>query len=97
LLQEGQTAGVGDELYVGGPEFFEEGVDGADVIHVGVGEENAADGCAENAGGGEDVVVGAGEAGVDEGEAVGFADEVAVDEAEAGELSGVGRDLSGFH
>jgi hypothetical protein len=95
--EEGQAAGVGDELDVGGAEFCEEGVNGADVVHVSVGEENASDGCAEGVGGGEDVVVSAGEAGVDEGEAVGLAHEVTVDEAEAGELNGVGGDLSGFH
>jgi hypothetical protein len=97
FLEEGQAAGVGDELDVRGAEFFEEGVDGADVVPVGVGEEDAADGCAESASGDEDVVVGAGEAGVDEGEAVGFANEEAVDEAESGELDSVGGDLSRFH
>jgi hypothetical protein len=39
----------------------------------------------------------AGEAGVDECEAVGFADEETIHETEAGELDGVGGYLSGFH
>jgi hypothetical protein len=42
LLEERQAARVGDELDVRGAEFLEEGVDGAEVIHVGVGEKNAA-------------------------------------------------------
>ena len=97
LLEEGKTARVGDELDVGRAEFFEEGVDGAEVVHVGVSEKEAANGRGEGAGGGEDIALRAWEAGVDEGEAVGFADEVAVDEAETGELGGVGGDLGGFH
>jgi hypothetical protein len=67
------------------------------VIDVGVGEEDAADGCSEGAGGGKDVIGGVGEVGVDEGEAVGFADEVAVDEAETCELVAVGGDRGRFH
>jgi hypothetical protein len=67
------------------------------VVDVGVGEENATDGCAEGAGGGEDVIGGVGEVGVDEGEAVGFADEVTVDEAKASELVAVGRDRCRSH
>jgi hypothetical protein len=67
------------------------------VVDVGVGEEDAADGCAEGASGGEDVVGGVGEVGVDEGEAVGFADEIAVDEAETRELVAVGGDRGRFH
>jgi hypothetical protein len=67
------------------------------VVDVGVGEKNAADGSAESAGGGEDVVGGVGQVGVDEGEAVGLADEVAVDEAETGELVSVGGDRGGLH
>jgi hypothetical protein len=96
-MQERDAAGTGGQLYVGGAELRGEIVDRADVIHVGVGEEDAADGCAEGTGGGEYVVGCAGEAGVDEGEAVGFAHEVAVDEAETGELVGVGGDRCGFH
>jgi hypothetical protein len=97
FLEEREAAGVGDELDVCGAEFFEESVDGADVVHVSVGEENAADGRVERTGGGEDVVVGSGEAGVDEGDAVGLADEIAIDEGEAGELKGVGGDLGRLH
>ena len=67
------------------------------MVDVGVGEEDAADGCAEGASGGEDVVGGVGEVGVDEGETVGFADEVAVDEAETRELMAVGGDRGRFH
>lgn len=67
------------------------------MVDVGVSEEDAADGRAESLCGGEDVVVGVGEVGVDEGEAVGLADEVAVDQAEASELMGVGGDRCGLH
>ena len=49
------------------------------MVDMGVGEEDAADGCTEGTGCGENVLGGVGEIGVDEGEAVGFADEVAVD------------------
>ena len=67
------------------------------MIDVRVGEEDAADGCAKGAGGGEDVVSRIGEVGVDEGEAVGFADKVTVDEAQACELVAVGGDRGRFH
>ena len=67
------------------------------MIHMCVREKDAADGCAESAGSGENVVVGVGQAGVDEGEAVGLTHEVAINEAEAGELGGVGCNLRGFH
>ena len=68
------------------------------MVAVGVGEEDAADGAAvERLGGGEDVFGGAAGGGVDESEAVGLGDEVAVHEAEAGELVGVGRDAGEFH
>lgn len=97
FLQERQSADVRGELDLRGAQLREKGIDGADVVDVGVGEEDAADGCVEGAGGGEDVVCGVGEVGVDEGEAVGFADEVAVDEAEAGELMAVGGDRGRFH
>ena len=97
FLEQGETAVVGDELDGGGAEFFDEGVDGTDVVHVGVGEEDSADGGSEEAGGDEDVVVATGEAGVDEGETVGFKDEVTINETEAGELGGIGGDLRGFH
>ena len=48
------------------------------MVHVGVGDENAQDGLAEDAGGGEDVVLGAGKAGVDPGKAVLLANELTV-------------------
>ena len=67
------------------------------MVDVGVGEEDATNGCAEGAGGGEDVVCGAGEVGIDECEAVGFVDEVAVDEAKASELVAVGSDRCRSH
>ena len=97
FLQQREGAGVGSELDPRGAKFREEGVDGADVVDVGVGEEDAADGSAEGFGDGEDVVVGVGEVRVDESEAIGLADEVTVDEAEAGELVGVGGDRGGLH
>ena len=98
LLQEGEAAGVDGEFDFGGGEFGDEVVYGAGVVHVGVGEEDAADRCSEGVGGGEDGVGGVGEVGVEEGKAVGLADEVAVEEmAEAGELVGVGGDGGGFH
>lgn len=84
--EEGKASGAGGE-FDPGPEAGDEGVDRADVIDVGVGEGDAADGGA--GGGGEDVGSGSGEAGVDQGEAVGLRDEIAVDEAVAGELEGV--------
>ena len=67
------------------------------MIDVRVGEEDAADGCAEGAGGGEDVIGRIGEVGVDEGEAIGFANEVAVDEAKTCELVSAGGDRGRFH
>jgi hypothetical protein len=70
-------------------EEFGEGVERTDVVGVGVGEEDAADGSAEGLGGLEKFDGGA-EGGVDECEAVGLKDEVGVHEAELGELVGVG-------
>ena len=67
------------------------------MIYVRMGEEDAADWRAEGFGGGEDVVGGVGEVGVDEGEAVGLADEIAVDETDAGELVAVGGDWGRLH
>ena len=62
-----------------------EGVEGADVVAVGVGEEDAADGAVvDGLRGGEDGSGGARDGGIDEGEAVDLGDEVAVAEAEAG-------------
>jgi hypothetical protein len=97
FFEEREGAGVGGELDLRGAEFCEEGVDGAYVVDVSVGEEDAADWGAEGFGGGEDVVGGVGEVGVDEGEAVGLADEVAVDEADACELVAVGGDWGRLH
>jgi hypothetical protein len=62
------------------------------MVDMGVGEQDAANGCAESFGSGQDVVCGVGEVGVDESEAVCFADEIAVDQADAGELVAVGGD-----
>ncbi len=67
------------------------------MIDVGVGKEDASDGRAERLGNGEDLFSGAADGGVDEGEAVGLLDEVAVDDAEAGELVGVGGDAGESH
>ena len=47
FLQQREGARVGGELDPRGAKFREEGVDGADVVDVGVGEEDAADGSAE--------------------------------------------------
>jgi len=76
----GEQAGVaGADGDVDGAEEVGELVEGADVVSVSVGEEDAGDGSAEGAGGVEDGCGGAGDAGVDEGEGVGLADEVGVD------------------
>ena len=58
LGEEWDAAGAGrelgdDSLLV---ELLDEGVDGADVIDVGMGEQNPVDGCSGGRGGGEDVV-----------------------------------------
>ena len=75
---EGALAG-GDEELGGWGEEVGEVVDGADVVDVGVGEEDAADETVATAGGFDDGLGEVGEVGIDEGEAVGLADEVAVD------------------
>src|SRR6202012_4794200 len=69
--------GVGD----GGVE----GVDRADVIAGGVGEEDRRDRLAELLGGAEDRLRGAGQAGVDDGPPLVLLDQVDVDEAETGD------------
>ena len=67
------------------------------MIDVCVGEKDATDRCAKGAGGGEDIISRVREVGVDEGEAIGLANEVAVDEAETRELVAVGGDRGQFH
>ncbi len=62
-----------------------------------MGEEDAAHGCIEGVKDGEDRFCGGVDGGVDEGEAVGFADEVAVHQAEIGELLGVFGDRCDAH
>ena len=72
-------------------------IDGADVIGVGVGKEDAADRRAKRLRRSEDVLSSAGDRGVDKGEAVVLTKEVAVHQTESGELVGVGRDLGYIH
>jgi hypothetical protein len=89
-LRDGDGRRVGD----GGGE----GIEGADVVGVRVGEEKASDRTGiKGAGGCDDLGGGAGDHGVDESEAVGLLYEVAVDQAEAGELVGVGGDAGDVH
>ena len=73
------------------------------MIHVSVGEQDAANGSASGGCGSQNVVFGAREPRVDQSEAVRLAGaavlahEVAVDETVAGELEGVFGDASGLH
>jgi len=94
-LQQWQRAFTDGDYDTG--QTLRELIDGADVIDVGVGKEDAADGRAKRLRDSEDVLPATGYRGVDEGEAVGFTDQVAVHHAEAGELVGVGRDLGNLH
>ena len=86
-FQEGDGAFGGSEDKAG--DLCGQGVYGAHVIDMGMGEEDAADG--EVGGGGEDVLFGVLEVGIDEGVAgiVFIADEEEVDETEASELEAV--------
>jgi hypothetical protein len=79
-------------------EEMRECVEGADVVSMRVCEKNARyrRARAAFASGFEDGFCGTEDTGVDEREAVGLADEVAVDEAEARELPGVSGELGGL-
>src|SRR5580704_16475839 len=67
------------------------------MVHVGMGEHDAADGCAEFPCGGKNVIRRTGETGVDEAEAIRLANQVAVHESQAGKLIGISSDRGGFH
>jgi hypothetical protein len=62
-----------------------------------MGEGDAAEGCAESPDGSEYVIGGAGKTGVNEGEAIRLANEIAVDEAQAGKLVCIGGHSGGSH
>jgi hypothetical protein len=56
LFQKGQAAGAGSELNVGVAELLNERIHGAHVVYVGMGEGDAAEGCAESPDGSEYVI-----------------------------------------
>ena len=88
---------MGDQLHVGRAELFDQRIDGAHVVHVCVGEQDAADRCAHLPRCRKNVVGGTRETGVDEAEAISLAHQVTIYKAQACELIGVGSDGSGFH
>jgi hypothetical protein len=67
------------------------------VVHVCVGEHDAADRCAQFPRRRKNVVGRTGETRVDQAEAISLTNQVTIDEAQAGELISVGGDSSGFH
>ena len=74
LLQEGQAAGIGDQLDVGRAELGDQGIDGAHVVHMGMGENDAPKGGAEAGRGGEEVALRPGQTRVHQGQPVGLTD-----------------------